>query len=50
MWFGGSMMVIDIEGTDGSGKKTQTDLLYDKLVSLGKKFMIARLVHLLKCI
>lgn len=37
MWFGGSMMIIDIEGTDGSGKKTQTDLLYNKLVSLGKK-------------
>lgn len=31
------MMIIDIEGTDGSGKKTQTDLLYNKLVSLGKK-------------
>lgn len=30
-------MLIDIEGTDGCGKKTQTDLLYNYLTSLGKK-------------
>lgn len=28
-------MIIDIEGTDGSGKKTQTDLLFKYLVSNG---------------
>ncbi len=33
-------MLIDIEGTDGSGKATQTKLLYDYLVSLGKKCKI----------
>ncbi len=30
-------MIIDIEGTDGSGKKTQTDLLYNYLKNRGKK-------------
>ncbi len=28
-------MIIDIEGTDGSGKKTQTDLLFNFLVNKG---------------
>lgn len=28
-------MIIDIEGTDGSGKHTQTKLLYEYLVNLG---------------
>lgn len=31
------MVIIDIEGTDGSGKKTQTDLLYEFLVDEGYK-------------
>ena len=30
-------MIIDIEGTDGSGKKTQTDLLYNYLINQGYK-------------
>lgn len=30
-------MLINIEGTDGCGKKTQTDLLYNYLTGLGKK-------------
>lgn len=30
-------MIIDIEGTDGCGKKTQTDLLYNHLTNLGYK-------------
>ncbi len=30
-------MIIDIEGTDGCGKKTQTDLLYNYLVKQGYK-------------
>ncbi len=30
-------MIIDIEGTDGSGKKTQTDLLYNYLLDCGYK-------------
>ncbi|MBQ9795977.1 MAG: deoxynucleoside kinase [Clostridia bacterium] len=30
-------MIIDIEGTDGCGKKTQTDLLYNYLISKGYK-------------
>lgn len=30
-------MLINIEGTDGCGKKTQTDLLYNYLTSIGKK-------------
>ena len=30
-------MIIDIEGTDGSGKHTQTKLLYEYLVSKGYK-------------
>lgn len=30
-------MLIDIEGTDGSGKHTQTKMLYEKLVKLGYK-------------
>ena len=30
-------MIIDIEGTDGCGKKTQTDLLFNYLVSKGYK-------------
>lgn len=30
-------MLIDIEGTDGSGKHTQTKMLYEKLLSLGYK-------------
>ncbi len=30
-------MIIDIEGTDGSGKQTQTRLLYDYLTKMGKK-------------
>ena len=29
-------MIIDIEGTDGCGKKTQTDLLYNYLKKQGK--------------
>jgi thymidylate kinase len=29
--------LIIIEGTDGSGKQTQTELLYEKLFSQGKK-------------
>ncbi len=34
------MFIIDIEGTDGSGKATQTKLLYEYLVGLGKKTKI----------
>ena len=30
-------MIIDIEGTDGCGKKTQTDLLYNYLINKGYK-------------
>lgn len=30
-------MIIDIEGTDGCGKKTQTDLLFSFLVNMGYK-------------
>ena len=30
-------MIIDIEGTDGCGKKTQTDLLFNYLKNKGKK-------------
>ncbi|MBE5741167.1 MAG: thymidylate kinase [Clostridiales bacterium] len=30
-------MIIDIEGTDGSGKKTQTELLYKYLINKGYK-------------
>ncbi len=30
-------MIINIEGTDGCGKKTQTDLLYDFLLNKGYK-------------
>ena len=30
-------MIIDIEGTDGCGKKTQTDLLFNYWVNLGYK-------------
>ena len=30
-------MLIDIEGTDGSGKHTQTKMLYEKLVEMGYK-------------
>jgi len=30
-------MIIDIEGTDGCGKKTQTDLLFKHLKNQGKK-------------
>lgn len=30
-------MIIDIEGTDGCGKKTQTEMLFNYLTSLGKK-------------
>ena len=30
-------MIIDIEGTDGSGKKTQTDLLFNYLINQGYK-------------
>ena len=30
-------MIINIEGTDGSGKKTQTDLLFNYLVAKGYK-------------
>lgn len=30
-------MIIDIEGTDGCGKKTQTDLLFNYLVNKGYK-------------
>ena len=37
MWLKRGSMIIDIEGTDGSGKKTQTDLLYSALTALGKK-------------
>ena len=33
-------MIIDIEGTDGSGKATQTKLLYDYLTAKGKKCKI----------
>ena len=33
-------MLIDIEGTDGSGKKTQTELLYKYLISVGKKCLL----------
>ena len=32
-------MIIDIEGTDGSGKKTQTDLLYNFLKGKGYKVL-----------
>ena len=31
--------LIVIEGTDGSGKATQTKELYDRLVSEGKKLI-----------
>ena len=33
----GESMIIDIEGTDGSGKATQTKLLYDFLTASGYK-------------
>ena len=33
-------MLIDIEGTDGCGKKTQTELLYKYLVGKGKKCLL----------
>lgn len=33
-------MLIDIEGTDGCGKKTQTELLYKYLTNLGKKCLL----------
>ena len=33
-------MIIDIEGTDGSGKQTQTRLLKEHLESLGKKVLL----------
>jgi len=33
-------MIIDIEGTDGSGKKTQTKMLYDFLVSKGYRCLM----------
>ncbi len=33
-------MLINIEGTDGCGKKTQTELLYKHLTSLGKKCLL----------
>lgn len=32
-------MLINIEGTDGCGKKTQVDLLYNYLKSMGKKVL-----------
>ncbi len=31
------MVIIDIEGTDGCGKKTQTDLLFNDLIEMGYK-------------
>lgn len=34
------MQIIDIEGTDGSGKFTQTKLLYDSLTNKGFKCLI----------
>jgi len=33
-------MIIDIEGTDGCGKKTQTELLKKYLESIGKKVLL----------
>ena len=33
-------MLIDIEGTDGCGKKTQTELLYKYLTSIGKNCLL----------
>ena len=33
-------MLINIEGTDGCGKKTQTELLYKYLTSIGKKCLL----------
>jgi len=33
-------MLINIEGTDGCGKKTQTELLYKHLSSIGKKCLL----------
>ena len=33
-------MLINIEGTDGCGKKPQTELLYKHLTSLGKKCLL----------
>lgn len=33
-------MLIDIEGTDGSGKATQTKLLYDYLIAKHKKCIL----------
>ena len=33
-------MLINIEGTDGCGKKTQTELLYKHLTNLGKKCLL----------
>ncbi len=33
----GGNMIIDIEGTDGCGKKTQTDLLFNYLIKEGYK-------------
>ncbi|MCQ2564900.1 MAG: thymidylate kinase, partial [Clostridia bacterium] len=33
-------MIIDIEGTDGSGKATQTKMLFDYLTTKGKKCKI----------
>ena len=32
-------MIIDIEGTDGCGKKTQTDLLFNYLKDKGHKVL-----------
>ena len=34
------IMLINIEGTDGCGKKTQTELLYKHLTALGKKCLL----------
>jgi len=33
-------MLINIDGTDGCGKKTQTELLYKHLTNLGKKCLL----------
>ena len=50
-------LFIAIDGLDGSGKKTQSEILYDSLISAGKKAMLLSFpnygtphVHLLRSI
>lgn len=37
----GGVMIIDIEGTDGSGKATQTKLLFEHLKNFGKCLLLS---------